>query len=215
MSNHQNLTVLWKRAKLTEKAQQKKILATSGAGQSKTTKQFITDLLLALQSKRGFKEFAVFVANNSAVQQKLKESPDKISVRERFVQFVQVGKEHGYEFKEKDVKEIFGEVCNSSSMEELVSKLVDWSNGGIQQFLTDIKNEPGFKKELDKIRERNNFVTFLKDTFNQPERNKKYQWLTERDIEEAANLIPSEEKKPEPGKSDERAKERIVGIIWS
>jgi hypothetical protein len=186
--------------------------ANGGAGpksESKKTLQFLDQLLHALQSKKGFKEFAFFVANNSVAQQKLQESPDKSSVSERFVQ---VGKEQGYKFTEKDVKELVGELCSYSPMEELLSKLADWSKGGLQQFLTEIKNEPGMKKELDKSGDRNNFVIFLKNTFNQPERKKKYKMLTEQDIDEAANLIPFEEKKPEPENPAKVPK--IVGRIW-
>ncbi len=176
--------------------------------QSKKMIEFLDELLESLQLKRGFKEFAFFVTNNSSVQQKLKKSLEKSSFMERLVQ---VGKESSYKFIEKDVKEVFGVLCSSSSMEELLSKLVDWGKGGLHQFLTDVRNEPDLKKELDKIGDRNNFVTFLKDTFNQPDRKKKYQWLTEQDIEEAANLIPPEEKKPEPEKP---AVPKIVGRIW-
>jgi hypothetical protein len=176
--------------------------------ESKETLQFLDELLHDLQSKKGFKEFAFFVANNPEVQKKLQQSQDKNTFKERLVQ---VGKEYSYEFTGKNVTEI-PDSWSACSVEELVSKLVNWGKGGLQQFLTDIKNELRLKKDLDKIRDRNNFVTFLKNTFNQPERQKKYQWLTERDIEEAANLIPSEEKESEPENPAKVPK--IVGRIW-
>jgi hypothetical protein len=184
------------------------LLRAGPKSESKKTLQFLDVLLHDLQSKKGFKEFAFFVANNPEVQKKLQQSQDKNTFKERLVQ---VGKEYSYEFTGKNVTEI-PDSWSACSVEELVSKLVNWGKGGLQQFLTDIKNELRLKKDLDKIRDRNNFVTFLKNTFNQPERQKKYQWLTERDIEEAANLIPSEEKESEPENPAKVPK--IVGRIW-
>jgi hypothetical protein len=186
-------------------------LPANGAPQSKTRIQFLDELLHALQPQKGLKEFAFFVANNSEVQQKLKESPNNSSIIKRLVQ---VGKEYNYEFTEKDVKEVFGVLCSPCSMEELSSKLVAWGKGGLQQFLTDIKNELCLKKELeDKSCDRNKFVTFLKDTLKQLNKQDKYQWLTEQDIEEAAKLIPFDEKKSEPENPAKVPK--IVGTIWS
>jgi hypothetical protein len=206
MNNPQQLNTLCRNK--SPKHKSKGLPRPNGAPQSKKTIQFLGELLHALQSQKGFKEFAFFVANHPEVQKKLQESQDKNIFKERLVQ---AGKEEGYEFTGKNVTEI-PDSWSACSVEELVSKLVNWGKKGLQQFLTDIKNEPCLKKDLDKIRDRNNFVTFLKNTFNQPERQGKYQWLTEQDIDEAANLIPFEEKKPEPENPAKVPK--IVGRIW-
>lgn len=204
----QQIAILNREEELARNENEEQLFSANYKSESKKTIQFINELLNAVQSKKGFKEFAFFVANNSEVQQKLQESPNKSRFKECLVQ---VCKEYGYEFTEEKVTEIPNS-WDAISAEELLSKLVDWGKGSFQQFLTDIKNEPRLKKELDKSRDRNNFVTFLKNTFNQPERQEKYQWLTERDIEESANLIPSEEKRPEPEKPAKVQK--IVGRIW-
>jgi hypothetical protein len=208
MINVQKRDAIWKNVTFTEEDKPKNSLISAGSPQSKKTLQFLDELLHALQSKKGFKEFAFFVANHPEVQKKLQESQDKNIFKERLVQ---VGKEEGYEFTGKNVTEI-PDSWSACSVEELVSKLVNWGKKGLQQFLTDIKNEPCLKKDMDKIRDRNNFVTFLKDTFNHPERKKKYKMLAEQDIDEAAKLIPFEEKKPEPENPAKVPK--IVGRIW-
>jgi hypothetical protein len=84
---------------------------------------------------------------------------------------------------------------------------------GLKQFLTDIKNDPCLKKDMDDIHDRKKFITFLKDTLKQQlNRQKKYQLLTGQDIEEAAKLIPSEEEKSKPENPAKVPK--IVGRIW-
>lgn len=209
MRNEGKLTDSWNRGKLTEKDKQKSLPETSRTGQSKTTRQFIKDVLLALKSKRGFKEFAFFVANNPDVQKKLQESQDKNSFKERLMQF---GKEKGYEVTEKNVKDI-PDSWSATSVEKLLSNLVNLGKGGLQQFLNDIKNKPILEKDLDKNRDLNNFVTFLKNTLNQSGGTKKYPGITDPDIEEAVKWIPPDE--PKRKKTDEPAEKRIVGTIWS
>ena len=207
MSIHHSLAKQWNSQKNIP-AKHQVIQKANAPAQSKKIIQFIDELLDALQSKKGFKEFAFFVTKDSSVQDKLKKTLDKSSVIEHLVQFA---KEQGYKFTDGDVQKAFGEWCKSSSMEALLSQLVDWAKGDILQFLTEIKNTPSLKKELDKTDTPTNFVTFLKKTFNEPERQNKYQAITEGDIEKYAKLISPDE--PDPQKNDEPAKERIVGRI--
>ena len=174
----------------------------NGTPQSKKIILFLDDLLHALKSQKGLKAFAFFVfkdtKNESKVQlMLLKKLSEGFSLMEGLVL---VGQEFGYEFTEEDVKKVFGVLWSPRSIEYLLSKLKKWTKKDLLQFLTDVTTEADLQDKLNEIGERNNFVTFLTNTFKQLEKKNKYR-LTEQDIEEATKLIPFKVPK-------------IVGRIW-
>lgn len=118
--------------------------------------QLIDDLLNNIKAKGDLKHFSFIILNDAALQEKLKQFPDKESCLKYILQ---LGQESGCKFTEDEIKKLTGS-WSAESAEELVSILLNLSAGGLEKCLTDIKNDSSLQHHF-KQGVGQNFTEFL------------------------------------------------------
>jgi hypothetical protein len=171
---------------------------TSNSGK-KSIDLFIDDFLRVIITPKNLKIFANLVSHDKKLQKKIQHETGNKNFAESLVK---IGKEYGFYFTKEQVEEIC-DIWRATSEEEKIKKLIEWQNKYFKEFvdfLNKIRKDPAREEDLKKEINKDEFVKWLKGILDQKQKQNKYPNVTSKDIEETAQLIPSQ---------------RIVGCIWS
>jgi Protein of unknown function (DUF1565)/Nif11 domain len=145
--------------------------------------QFIDKLLTSIKATGSLKHFAFIVQNDIDLQKALMQATNKRTCVDLMVE---LGKQYGCKFAVEDIKNIPGS-WSANSVKQLVSLLLDLANGGLEHFLTAIKNDPALQRQLDRDTDEN-FTKFLVQLGQENGYT-----FTARDVEEVIEGIPDKE----------------------
>lgn len=108
--------------------------------------ELVDKLLAKLRTQGSLQHFSWVVQNNPNLQAELTGVSDKNAFVEKLLELAKI--QGGYTFTAQEVINIPG-AWNANSVEDLISAFYNLTQGSLEQFLTDVEQDPVLQQKLD------------------------------------------------------------------